>query len=175
MARKNIDDMIMTLNAMRSMTKEEQRKDVCYGIFLTGFLIFIPMIVCPTVHLTCGLPQACAALVGSWGIALGTGLSNRRKICREFMRIKNAEQYVRLRIDIEHLALDAPVIALPQSTDSSFLYNWLVRRNAVCEGDMLDAYVWTDWLIIPLEELKLDEENTPQLLAEAYHLSLIRK
>ena len=140
---KYCNDLIMNMNAFRQMDPEEKKKDMCYGAFLTAFLIVIPMIVMIIFMVLEKHLWGILISAASVAFALFYGLSRRKQIIRSFYQNENGADLVDLEQstgNLQEAADNTRCIAanLPAEKEIfNLIYNWLCNRKLLDNGERL--------------------------------------
>lgn len=160
----NLEDRVMYLNSLRIMDREEQRKDLRYGLVLCMFFLGIPLTAGTAAAVFGGAGAALALSGASIGTGLWIGLRKRRKIIDDFLSVPHGELFTDVKdfADGSGDVLVIPVGANPESLH--FLYNWLCARKTVEKGKKVTVLqkAGEPVMYVPIRQLALNEGNTPQ-------------
>ena len=147
--------LIMQLNSIRRMTKQEQKRDLLFGLAIGVLLVLVPILAVPILF---ALGHTCAGvivLVASVGLGLGIGLARRRRTLRSFYQVPDAHSLVEVRDgaqEIGRLCTVVPTLIFgsePAPEMLDLFYNWLCRRGMLRAGERLTAWQVTGAQLAP--------------------------
>lgn len=188
---KRYHKLVMDMNAVRPMDEEELRKDRCYAMVLVTFFVIIPLLAGIPYAITGSLLVGAIPTLVSMGIGLAIGLGTRRRILDDFLRVDDATAFFEIsdltdRSSLEDLCAQRAIVFAYDSDAVSlaFPYNWLVARQALREGEVVQAYRLRgatlvemyesdvvpnkDFLVIPYDTLRVSANNELRFATELH-------
>ena len=188
---KRYHKLVMDMNAVRPMDEEELRWDRRYAMLLVTFFVIIPLLAGIPFAITGSLLVGAIPTLISMGIGAAIGLSTRRRILNDFLRVDDAAALFEIgdltdQSLLENLCAER-AIAFSCDFDTAslaFPYNWLVARQALNEGEVVQAYRLRgttlaemydsdvghigDFLVIPYSALRVSAKNELRFVTELH-------
>lgn len=188
---KHYHKLVMDMNAVRPMDEGELRKDRRYAMVLVTFFVIIPLLAGIPYAITGSLLVGAIPTIVSMGIGLAIGLGTRRRILDDFLRVDDATAFFEIsdltdRTLLEDLCAKRAIAFACDSDAASlaFPYNWLVARQALREGEVVQAYRLRgatlvemyesdvvpnkDFLVIPYNTLRVSTKNELRFATELH-------
>lgn len=154
--------LVMQLNSIRRMTKQEQKRDLLFGLLIGVLLVLVPILAVPILlafhHTVAGV----IVLLVSVGLGLGIGLARRGRALRSFYQVPGAHSLVEVRDgaqEIGRLCTVAPTLvfgSVPAPEMLDLFYNWLCRRGMIRAGERLTAWQVTGAQLAPYVTIPAD-------------------